>query len=103
VIYRRVDGESLQTGDAETRTVTANIGVGGAFLLTSTPEPVASALEVCIRVPDEPSELVLKAEVRWISSNPEAPITGMGLKFEPLEVAALLLLREYFSTLADRC
>ncbi len=103
IIYRRADGEPARTGDDQVQAVTANIGVGGAFILSEAPEPVGSALEVCILVPEQEHELVLRADVRWTRSGTAAEAGGMGLQFEPLEVGALLLLRDYFATLGPRC
>ena len=103
MVYRRVDGQVTRAGTDQSSTVTANIGVGGAFLLSDCPEPVGTELEVYIRVPGEVNELVLRADVRWTCAPSESQSAGMGLQFEPLEVAALLLLREYFSTLASPC
>ncbi len=103
MVYRRADGVSTASGAMDCHTVTANIGVGGALVLCEIPEPVGSTLEVCIQVPGQSSELVLRADVRWTNSSSPTQAGAMGLQFEPLEVAALLLLRDYFSTLGPAC
>jgi hypothetical protein len=84
--------------------VTANIGVGGAYLLTKAPEPVGTKLSISLAVPDLPQALLLQAEVRWAIDEADAyapgvPGAGMGIKFEPLEVDSLVALQNYFSTL----
>lgn len=90
--------------------VTANIGVGGAFLLSESPEPVGTELEITLLVPGH-EQLQIKAEVRWAgggaaSASPtqgpgDPGGAGMGLKFAPLDVEALLTLQNYFSTLGS--
>jgi Tfp pilus assembly protein PilZ len=102
--YHRLDGANTASGSAKASVVTANIGVGGAFLLTKDPEVVGTTLAIALRVPDRPDELLLEAEVRWAISEgstrtPGVPGAGMGVKFAPLEVDALLALQDYFSTL----
>ncbi|MCP4445601.1 MAG: hypothetical protein GY811_09715 [Myxococcales bacterium] len=103
VLYRRADGEATAAGPLECTTVTANIGVGGSFVLTEFPESVGTALEVCIQVPEQDHELILRADVRWTCASSPIQAAGMGLQFESLEVAALLLLHDYFSTLGPAC
>ncbi len=103
IVYRRADGEPTKAGGDESHAVTANIGVGGAFILSETPEAVGSELLVCIRVPGQVHELILEADVRWTRGQTAAMGSGMGLQFEPLEDGALMLLRDYFATLGPRC
>lgn len=98
--YHRVDGANTAAGTREASAVTANIGVGGAFLLTRTPESVGTNLAIAVRVPDRPQDLLLEAEVRWILDDPNHTGAGMGIKFGPLEVDALVALQNYFSTLS---
>ncbi len=90
-------------GPEQVGTVTGNIGVGGAFVHAEPPEPVGSALEVVIQVPGQTDQLILQADVRWVCASSPSQAGGMGLQFEPLEVEALLLLRDYFSTLGPIC
>ena len=103
VLYRRADGEETQLGLAQVSSVTSNIGVGDAFVRSEHPETVGQALEVCIQVPGQANELILHAEVRWVCDSSPSHAGGMGLQFEPLEVDALLLLRDYFATLGAIC
>ena len=99
VRYRRADGSATVTGKADSQTVTANIGAGGAFLLTESPESVGSALEVSITVPGRAGEMAVRAAVRWVSVRSESTSAGMGVQFASLKAGELLLLREYFSSL----
>jgi len=103
VVFRRTDGANTAAGLPQVATVTANIGVGGAFVLSEHPEAVGTALEVCIQVPGQTNELILDADVRWVCGSSPSQAGGMGLQFEALEVAALLLLRDYFSSLGPVC
>ncbi len=81
--------------------MTANIGVGGAFLLTEAPEEVGTILEISLHVPDHQGELLVEAEVRWLRSADADAGGGMGVKFSPLDVSSLLALRNYFSGLGQ--
>jgi hypothetical protein len=103
VVYRRADGENTEPRPQQVGSVTGNIGVGGAFIHSDHPEAVGVALEVCIQVPGQANELVLHADVRWTCVSSPSQAGGMGLQFEPLEVDALLLLQDYFSTLGPVC
>jgi hypothetical protein len=98
--YQRLDGVNTAQGTPKASAVTANIGVGGAFLLTPTPEPVGTNLAIALSVPDRPQDLLLEAEVRWVVDDPEHTGAGMGIKFAPLEVDALIALQNYFATLS---
>jgi hypothetical protein len=102
--YNRVDGGDTAHGSPTATVVTANIGVGGAYLLTKSPEPIGTSLSISLTVPDLLHPLLLDAEVRWSASEsaaqgPGVPGAGMGVKFAPLEVESLVALQNYFSTL----
>ena len=101
LIYQRVDGKPTKEGHSQVATVTSNIGAGGAFILGEAPEEVGTKLEVFVKIPDSPQELIIMAQVRWVGVEGEA--SGMGVEFEPLEASAILLLRGYFSTLGRAC
>lgn len=83
---------------------TKNIGVGGAFLLTTDPLPTGTKLSVTLTVPTRPLPLTIAAEVRWIidgkHDEPESE-HGMGVKFSAIAVDDLLLLNEFFSSIPD--
>ncbi len=100
LIYQRVDGQPTCEGHSQVATVTANIGAGGVFVL-GIPEAVGSKLEIFVKIPDLAEELIVTGYVRWVRMDGEA--SGMGVEFDPLEAAALLLLRGYFSTLGRTC
>ncbi len=104
--YHRADGADTAEGSKSATVVTANIGVGGAYLLTKNPEPVGTSLSISLAVPDLPESLLLEAEVRWVASEsaafgPGIPGAGMGIRFAPLEVDSLLALQNYFSSLHE--
>ena len=105
--YQRADRGLTKAGIARATAVTADIGVGGAFLLTKHPEDVGTTLTISLQVPNHRHDLVLEAEVRWASeetSTYNESVTrkaGMGIKFAPLSVDALLILQQYFSTLNE--
>ena len=84
------------------RAVTKNIGIGGAFILTTDPAPPGSKVIVRLAVKTGSEPIEVRAEVRWIvdgkHEEPEAEF-GMGVKFGALEVEQLLQLNEYFASL----
>ena len=85
----------------EQRAVTKNIGIGGAFILTTDPMPPGAALQLLLEVGmQKPVEV--KADVRWIvDGKHDEPDDehGMGVKFNSLDVEQLLALNEYFASL----
>lgn len=95
-------GDDPVVVDEPIRAITSNIGVGGAFVLTPVPLPVGSKLVVRISIPKAEQPIETDATVRWIIS-PEAADdlheVGMGIKFYPLDVAARLVLSDYFASL----
>lgn len=95
VSYSRVDGEKLAPGGTTASAVTANIGVGGAFLLGEHCESIGTILNLRIHVPNRKEAIEISAEVRWIRETGER---GMGLRFADIAVEALLALREYLSS-----
>jgi len=93
---------------------THDIGVGGAFIETDRPAEVGTALTLELDVPGPAGVIEIAAEVRWVAkaaqagsgadagagAGPGSRGPGMGVKFGPLEVEALLALSDYFATLA---
>jgi uncharacterized protein (TIGR02266 family) len=97
--YERL-GAAADTPSTPSSTVTANIGVGGAFILTDDPAPVGSRLTIELRIPTTQETLHLRAEVRWARQpKPGRAGAGMGVKFLGLDVESLLALSEYFASL----
>jgi len=88
--FRAIDADDSELVRAFTR----NIGVGGAFIVTDQPAPLAAKLNIMIDVPTSEQTIKLSAEVRWSSAE-----SGMGVKFHDLDVDQLLQLSEYFASL----
>ena len=91
--------------EAAIRAVTSNIGVGGAFVLTSDPLPIGTLLRVSLTVPTTEQVIETDARVRWVVTTETADelhAAGMGVKFQRLDVDALLLLSEYFASLTPK-
>ena len=83
---------------AETR----NIGVGGAFISSTAPLPVGTAIIVEVRVPKTQKVFAMRGIVRW-SPGPSAAEPGMGVQFtnvDSIEIDAMLELNEYFGSLS---
>ncbi|HEX4461742.1 MAG TPA: PilZ domain-containing protein [Polyangia bacterium] len=107
VRYRILDGGQL--GD-EQRAFTKNIGVGGAFIMTTHPPPPGTALQIALTVPAASRALEVRGDVRWVidEHEPEAEgedaggdERGMGVKFAGLDVDQLMALNEYFGSLTS--
>jgi uncharacterized protein (TIGR02266 family) len=99
---RRVNVRYRRAADSEgefAQAVTANIGVGGAYILSREPEPVGTELCILVQVPTDEQDIEVKGEVRWISSGAGGERAGMGIKFLDLDVHSLLKLSEYFASL----
>ena len=75
--------------DAETR----NVGVGGAFIVSSLAPPVGTTLTVELTLPTTEQMFTLPSVVRWVSDD------GMGVQFVGVDVDVLLELNDYFATL----
>jgi uncharacterized protein (TIGR02266 family) len=88
VMYQPQDGEVASA-------VTKNIGVGGAFILTTDPPPPGTRLRMTVKVP-KAAAIEVEAEVRWIidgkHDEPERE-HGMGVKFHGLQVDQLMARR----------
>lgn len=87
------------------RAHTRNIGVGGAFVVTARPVKPGSPLTLEVHIPNATDPLQVRGEVRWmIAPREDTPghEPGMGIRFQPLEVEALLALNEYFATLTGK-
>jgi len=91
----RVDG-----GGEPVTTSTRNIGVGGAFIATTSPLAIGTALRVDIRIPTADTFIGVDADVRWIEdgSEPDSE-AGMGVEFRDLEPDDMVRLSEYFASL----
>jgi uncharacterized protein (TIGR02266 family) len=99
VRYRILDHGALSD---EKRAFTKNIGVGGAFILTTDPPPPGVQLHIALAVPAQKRALEVQGEIRWIvdgkHDEPERE-HGMGVRFAGLDVDQLLALNEYFASL----
>ncbi len=98
VRYRLLEHGQLSE---ELRAFTKNIGIGGAFILTTDPAPPGAAVQLQIEVPSAKA-IEVKADVRWIvdgKHDEPAGEHGMGVKFNALDVEQLLALNEYFASL----
>src|SRR6187551_2785954 len=73
---------------AETR----NIGVGGAFIASSTVQTVGTAMTVELSLPTSDQVFSLPAIVRWAAAG-----EGMGIQFVGVDVNILLELNDYFA------
>jgi hypothetical protein len=85
----------------EHHAVTKNVGIGGAFILTTDPEPPGAALHIQLEVPSH-KPIEVKGDVRWIvdgKHDEPGDEHGMGVKFQSLDVEQLLALNEYFASL----
>jgi len=83
------------------RAYTRNIGVGGAFVVTSRPVRPGVPLTLSLHIPTAGPPLEIQGEVRW-NSAPHEEMPGMGIRFDSLEVEALLQLNEYFASLTGK-
>ena len=83
------------------RAHTRNIGVGGAFVVTSRPVAPGSPITLSLHIPTASHPLEIQGEVRW-NSGPREETPGMGIRFDSLEVEALLQLNEYFASLTGK-
>ena len=99
---RRVEVSFTAADGSTVRAHTRNIGVGGAFVVTATPEAPGAAIVLTVHVPTASAPIRLRGEVRWTTPATEAGPGGMGLRFDHLDVEALLDLNEYFASLTGR-
>jgi hypothetical protein len=75
---------------AETR----DIGVGGAFILSSEVQPSGTPMTVELSLPTSDQVFTLPAIVKWANEG-----EGMGVQFVGVGVDILLELNDYFSSL----
>lgn len=57
---------------------TANLSIGGAFVITPSPARYGAAVTLLIALPGYPSGAAIEATVRWADNS------GMGLQFGPM-------------------
>jgi uncharacterized protein (TIGR02266 family) len=95
---RRVQVRYQALGGEEIAAHTKNIGIGGAFIVTSSPPKVGTQLRLLIEVPSGSDAIEVRAEVRWHAAE-NAQERGMGVRFAGLDVDQLLALSEYFASL----
>jgi hypothetical protein len=91
-IRYRIDGGAWLDGE------TRNIGVGGAFIATTTPARPGSTAEIELEVPTCDRPLLLRGQVRWAQEGDEED-GGMGVQFQDVDIDVLLELNDYFASL----
>lgn len=100
---RRVQVRYQLGSGEQVRAYTKNIGVGGAFIVTSRPPRIGSMLEIVIEMPSGSVPIEVRAEVRWILAGENIAPThgGVGVRFAGMSVDQLLALNEYFASLTS--
>ena len=76
-----------------------NIGVGGAFISTATPDRPGAPVEIELEVPTCDKPLILRGQVRWAQGDGHGEDAGLGVQFQDLEIDVLLELNDYFASL----
>jgi uncharacterized protein (TIGR02266 family) len=102
---RRVEVSFTSDEGALLRAYTRNIGVGGAFVVTTRPVKPGSPLTLAVHIPTASDPIQVLGEVRWtVAPKEDAPghEAGMGIRFQALDVEALLALNEYFASLTGK-
>ena len=100
---RRIEIKLRDKGsqDDHRSAITRNIGVGGAFIVTEERPSPGTRLELVIAMPGAAEDLLVDAEVRWLTEGEKGTKGGMGVKFKDLDVPSLLALSDYFASLSD--
>jgi uncharacterized protein (TIGR02266 family) len=87
-IFRRVPFEAelrlrYEPGDAETIARTANISLGGTFVVSAEPRPPRTTLELSFKLPEQPAPVRGRGRVVWARERDEGPgrPAGMGVRF----------------------
>jgi Tfp pilus assembly protein PilZ len=93
---RRVEVSFTADDGTRERAHTRNIGVGGAFVVTQRPARPGAPLRLAVHIPSATEPLQLAGEVRWTDAQ------GMGIRFDGLDVEAVLALNEYFASLTGK-
>ena len=91
----RVDGDERPERVART----ANLGVGGAFIITDEAPPLGARLSLRLALPGGHS-VTLRAEVRRHADDKEDK-RGMGLEFVEVDTDLALVLDDYLATLPE--
>ncbi len=97
---RRVEVSFTAADGSRERAHTRDIGVGGAFVVTRRLVTPGAPLALSVHIPTATQPLELSGEVRWCTGpRDDAEEMGMGVRFDALDVEALLQLNEYFASL----
>jgi hypothetical protein len=72
---------------------TRDIGVGGAFIVTTDVQAIGTTLTIDLTLPTTEQVFTLPAVVRWAARD------GMGVQFVGVDVDVLLELNDYFATI----
>jgi uncharacterized protein (TIGR02266 family) len=78
---------------------TRNIGVGGAFITTTTPVAVGHRIIIELQIPTCDRPLEVHAMVRWTGAERPGGDVGMGVQFVDVDIDILLELNDYFASL----
>jgi len=93
--WRRLDEPHTREVDAQTR----NIGVGGAFIVSETPAPVGTPIEIAIASPATWEPVRVRGEVRWVTPVGGEEEPGMGVSFQDLQARDVVSLHDFFVSL----
>jgi Tfp pilus assembly protein PilZ len=63
---------------------TSDLGLGGAFVESSTSPPIGTRLVVSVVTPTAWERLAIEAEVRWVHDGSDGEPAGFGVRFGTL-------------------
>jgi uncharacterized protein (TIGR02266 family) len=93
--WRRLDEPHTREVDAQSK----NVGVGGAFIITETPPPIGTLVEIAIASPATWEPVRVRGQVRWLSAGGPDEDPGMGIAFQDLAPRDVVALHDFFVSL----
>jgi len=75
---------------------TRNISLGGLYLVSATPLPIGTTVQLRFQLPTQPEPVEVAGDVRWVVKQGAGDQSGIGIRFQGLRARDVWALNRFF-------
>jgi uncharacterized protein (TIGR02266 family) len=77
---------------------TRNISLGGLYLVSATPLPIGTTVQLRFQLPTQPEPVEVAGDVRWVVKQGAGDQSGIGIRFQGLRARDVWALNRFFQS-----
>ena len=77
---------------------TRNISLGGLYLVSATPLPIGTTVQLRFQLPTQPEPVEVAGDVRWVVKQGVGDQSGIGIRFQGLRARDVWALNRFFQS-----